>query len=104
MIDVDRRFAGNGVLRFQTYIYNAGRGGNPADVEIQARVLRDGRPVTTMPPAPVPVAAANDAARLPYWAELPLGQLSPGRYVLQVTAIDRTAKVSTSQSVAFIVE
>jgi hypothetical protein len=102
MIDVDRRFARNAVLRFQTYIYNAARGGNPAEVEIQARVLRDGRPVITMPP--VPVAAASDAARLPYWAELPLGQLSPGRYVLQVTAIDRTAKVSTSQSAAFIIE
>ncbi|MDX6614535.1 MAG: hypothetical protein QOD75_3721 [Blastocatellia bacterium] len=104
MIEVDRRFARNAVLRFQTYIYNAAGSGKPVDVEIQARVLRDNRTVVTMPVAQLPADAAKDQARLPYWAELSLGQLPPGRYVLQVTANDRASKASTSQTVSFIVE
>ena len=40
-IEVDRHFARNSVLRFQTYVYNAPRsaGGSP-DVWIDARILR----------------------------------------------------------------
>lgn len=103
MVDVDRRFARTSVLRFQTYLYNAAHSGKPVDVEIQTRVIRDGRAVVTMPAATLPTAA-KDPARLPYWAELSLDQLPPGRYALQVTAIDRASKVSTSQTATFIVE
>ena len=40
-------------------------------------------------------------ARLPYAAEIPLGDLLPGRYLLQVTLIDRVSKQSTSRQTHF---
>ncbi|HKQ53727.1 MAG TPA: VWA domain-containing protein, partial [Pyrinomonadaceae bacterium] len=107
MIDVDRRFPRSSVLRFQTYVYNAhsATGGAAPDVEILARVLqRDGRPAVTVAPARLPTDTTKDQRRLPYWAEIDLGQLSPGRYVLQVTAVDRKTKSSASQQSSFIVE
>jgi len=106
-VDVDRRFPRTSVLRFQTYVYNAPGGGSGAapDVEIQVRVLlRDGRPALTVAPARLPTDTTKDFRRLPYWAEVALDQLPPGKYVLQVTAIDRKTKSSASQQSSFIVE
>ena len=45
-----------------------------------------------------------DFSRLPYMAELTLSTFPPGRYVLQLTAIDRAAKTTTSQRTRFVVE
>jgi VWFA-related protein len=105
MVDVDRRFPRSSVLRFQTYVYNASRGdGATPDVQIQARVLSGGRPVMTGAPARVPTDTTKDLARLPYWAELALEQLPPGRYVLEVTAVDRKTKSAVSQQSGFVVE
>ena len=44
-----------------------------------------------------------DLARLPYGEDLSLGELPAGRYVLQVTAIDRSAKSSATRRASFIV-
>jgi hypothetical protein len=110
MVDVDRRFTRASVVRFQTYIYNAGRGGGGAassslpDVEIQTRVFRDNRAIVTLAPAKLPTDTTKDLTRLPYWAEIGLDQLPPGKYALQVTAIDRTTKASVSQRTTFVVE
>ncbi|HEX8494348.1 MAG TPA: VWA domain-containing protein [Pyrinomonadaceae bacterium] len=105
LVDVDHRFARSSVLRYQTYVYNAPRGNAGApDVEVQARVLRDNRAVITMPTAKVPTATTTDNARLPYWAEVPLADLTPGSYLLQVTAIDRRTGASATQRTRFAVE
>ncbi|HUQ32620.1 MAG TPA: VWA domain-containing protein [Pyrinomonadaceae bacterium] len=106
MVDVDRRFTRASVLRFQTYIYNAGRGASSSlpDVEIQTRVFRDNRAIVTLAPVKLPTDTTKDLTRLPYWAEIGLDQLPAGKYALQVTAIDRTTKVSVSQQTTFVVE
>ncbi|MEA2203450.1 MAG: hypothetical protein QOE77_226 [Blastocatellia bacterium] len=104
LIDVDQHFARSSVLRYQTYIYNAAKDTLPADVEIQTRVLRDHRPVVTMPATKLPTDTTKDRARFPYWAEISLNQLPPGRYALQVTAIDRATKSTASQTTSFVIE
>jgi VWFA-related protein len=104
IVDVDHRFARQSVLRFQTYVYNAARAGGAdgREVEVQAQVLRGATPLITTRSARVPVVA--DPARLPFWSELSLGQLPPGRYVLQVTATDRTVNRTAVERVGFSVE
>jgi VWFA-related protein len=106
MVDVDHRFARSSVLRFQTYIYNAARAGATAspDVEIQTRLWRDNRVITTIAPAKLPTDTTKDQTRLPYWSEVALEQLPPGRYALEVTATERKTKTSASQRASFIVE
>jgi len=42
-----------------------------------------------------------DLARLPYAAEIPLSELLPGRYLLQVSLIDRVSKQSTTRQTHF---
>jgi VWFA-related protein len=104
IVDVDHRFARTSVLRFQTYVYNAARAGgaNGQDVQIQAQVLRGPTPLITTQPTKVPLA--TDLARLPFWSELSLEPLPPGRYVLQVTATDRTTNRTAVERVGFFVE
>jgi hypothetical protein len=108
LVDVDHHFARSSVLRYQAYIYDTARAGTtttaPPDVEIQTRVLRDGRAVVTMPSVQVPASAQSDHARLPYWTEISLADLPPGRYLLQVTATDRATRASASQRTTFIVD
>jgi hypothetical protein len=104
IVDVDHRFARASVLRFQTYVYNAARasGADGPDVHLQAQVFRGATPLITTQPTKVPLAA--DLARLPFWSELSLEQLPPGRYVLQVTATDRTANRAAVERVSIFVE
>ncbi|HWT03540.1 MAG TPA: VWA domain-containing protein [Pyrinomonadaceae bacterium] len=107
MVDVDRRFPRSSVLRFQTYVYNAPRGGDGGaapDVEIQARVLSGDRPVMTVAPTRLPADTTKDLTRLPYWSEIALDKLPPGKYVLQVTALDRKTRGSASQQCSFVIE
>jgi VWFA-related protein len=105
LVDVDHRFARSSALRYQTYIYNAGRdGATMPDIEIQTRVLRDNRAIVTMPPGKVPSVELANHKPLPYWTEISLADLPPGRYLLQVTATDRMTKMSTTQRTRFIVE
>jgi hypothetical protein len=107
IVDVDHRFARASILRFQTYVYNAARAGGAGsvggqEVQVQAQVFRGTTPLITTSPAKAPVAA--DPARLPFWSELSLEQLPPGRYVLQVTATDRTINRSAVERISFYVE
>ncbi|HEX7998356.1 MAG TPA: VWA domain-containing protein [Pyrinomonadaceae bacterium] len=102
MVDVDHRFQRSSVLRFQTYVYNAARGAGLPDVRIQAQVFRNKRQVMATSLDRVPVT--GDTARLPFWSEIALQSLPPGRYVLQVTATDRVANRTATERVNFNVE
>ncbi|HEV2883984.1 MAG TPA: VWA domain-containing protein [Pyrinomonadaceae bacterium] len=99
IVDVDQHFSRTSVLRFQTYVYNP-----PRDVEMQARILRGKENVLALTPGKLPTDTTKDSSRLPYWAEVPLDRLPPGRYSLEVTAIDRNTKHSVSQQSNFIVD
>ena len=74
------------------------------DLAVQVQVFRDNEPVITDPLHKVSVEGIADLSRVPYAAELTLNGLRPGRYVLQVTVIDRLAKTSASQRFAFEVD
>ena len=105
-VSVDRRFERSSNLRFLVYIYNAARAAAAnaePDVALQVRILRDGQPVVSMPLSKLS-SESQDPARLAYAAEIPLQEMRAGQYVLQVTAIDRTANASTAQSVRFEVQ
>lgn len=107
LFSVDHRFARSSKLRFLTYIYNAARGANnvvPPDVALQVQILRDDQPVMTTALRKVKHEGMSDLARLAYAAEIPLEEMLPGRYVLQITAIDRIAKISASQRANFEIE
>ncbi len=120
-LNIARRFASSSYLRFLTIIYNAASGpgstsgnGNPPpagstppakpDLAVQIQVFRDDEPVVTDPLHRISTDGATDLARIQYAAELKLAGLAPGRYVLQVTIIDRIAKASASQRFRFQVD
>ena len=106
LVNPERRFQRDSVLRFVLYIYNPARAGatTPPDVALQLQVFRDDQPVITAPLRKVQTEGLTDLTTLPYAAELNLGDLPPGRYVLHATAIDRAAKTSATQHVKFTVE
>jgi VWFA-related protein len=102
LVNVTQRFARSSALRYQTYLYNVS-GGTAADIEIEARVLRDGATIVALPPAKVPAVTLKDNTS-PYWAELSLASLEPGYYQLQVTATDRRSKNIAVQRMRFVVQ
>jgi VWFA-related protein len=104
LISVNRRFSRTSRLLFQTYVYNAARGANTSDVALQVQVFRDDQPVITVPLRKLPTDGITDLARISYEDDFSLDKLPPGRYALQVTAIDRTAKASASQRLSFEIE
>jgi len=128
-LNVDHHFTRTSHLRFLTFVYNA-FGARPTvpvpespdrspgdaamvptsanvaapDLAVQVQVFRDNEPVITDPLHKVSIEGIADLSRVPYAAELTLDGLRPGRYVLQVTVIDRLAKTSASQRFAFDVD
>jgi VWFA-related protein len=133
-LNIDHRFARSSHLRFVTFVYNAtgtlaaaaptpmpsGQGtsepanslpvsststpGNGPDLAVQVQLFRDNEPVMTMPLHKISIDALSDARRLPYAAEVDLGGLQPGRYLLLVTVIDRVAKASASRKFGFRID
>jgi VWFA-related protein len=104
-LNVDRRFTRNSSIRFLTYIYNAATvATTPPDVALQVQIFRDNQPVFTAPLSKIKTEGIPDTSRIPYMAELALATFPAGRYVLQLTAIDRAAKTSASQRTSFIIE
>jgi hypothetical protein len=88
-----------------TYVYNAAPG--PAqrpDVALQIQIFRDDQPVFTAPLKALSTEGVTDLSHIPYAAELALASFPAGRYVLQITAIDRAAKTSATQRTGFIIE
>lgn len=119
-LNVSRRFAPSSYLRFMAIVYNAtmasasspANGNPPAsntaagkpDLAVQVQVFRDNEPVVTNALQAINIDVATDLARIPYAAELNLAGLAPGKYVLQLTVIDRIAKATASRRVRFQVD
>lgn len=100
-----RRFASSSFLRFMSIVYNAAIG--PAakpDLAVQVQVFRDNEPVVTEPLHPINTEGATDLARINYAAELNLTGMAGGKYILQLTVIDRVAKATASQRYRFQVD
>jgi hypothetical protein len=105
VLSVGRRFAHTSWIRLTTFVYNAApAAGSKPDVALQIQVFRDDQPVFTAPLVKVATEGVPDLSRIPYAAELALASFPSGRYVLQVTAIDRTAKTTATQRTSFVVE
>ena len=102
-LSASHRFKRDSTLRFLVFAYNMAP--SPADqkpdVAVQVQVLRDDQPVITTATRKINSEGVTDLTRLPYAAEIPLGELGPGRYVLQLSVIDRVAKQSTTRKTHF---
>jgi hypothetical protein len=133
-LNVDHHFSRSSFLRFLTFVYNAAgssatsssattpenegpttdasaktiataaKSGAGPDLAVQVQIFRDDEPVFTDPLHKISTEGIADLTRLPYAAELNLSQLQPGRYVLQVTVIDRLARTSAFQRFNFEVD
>lgn len=103
---IARRFSNTDFLRFMLFVYNGARApvDSKPDVALQVQVIRDDQPVITSPLRKVSVEGVEDLSRLPFAAEIPLNGLPAGRYVLQITAVDRVSKQSTFQQTRFEIE
>lgn len=101
----DRRFPRDAHARFLAYAYNAALGadGKP-DIAVQVQVFRDDQPVITAPLRKLNAEGFTDFSRLPYAAEVSLAGVPAGRYLLRLTAIDRVAKASATQSIKFTID
>ncbi len=102
-LSASHRFQRESTLRFLLFAYNSAF--SPADqkpdVAVQVQVVRDNQPVLTTALRKINTDGIADLARLPYAAEIPLNELLPGRYMLNVTLIDRVSKQSTSRQTHF---
>jgi VWFA-related protein len=102
----NHHFARNSRLRFITFIYNATRGESgktKPDIVFQARLLRGGQVIRTMPLQRVP-ADSQDLARIPFAGEIALDSVPSGQYVLEVNVEDQIARTSASQHTKITVE
>jgi hypothetical protein len=106
ILRVERRFARSSHALLQLYIYNASpRAANAApDVELEIKILRDKRIVMNAPPHKVSLTEGSDPARIFYVAEVPLGSMAAGVYLLQVTVTDRAARTTATRELDFHVE
>jgi VWFA-related protein len=102
-LNIARRFRRDSFLRCLIFVYNAARtqSSRTSDVAIQVQILRNNKPVITTPVKPITTQAGGDQERLPYATEVSLQGLTTGRYVLSITAIDRTGKTSASEQMRF---
>jgi VWFA-related protein len=102
-LSASHRFNRESTLRFLIFAYNMSP--SPADqkpdVAVQVQVIRDDQPVLTTALRKITTEDVADLARLPYAAEIPLTGLLPGRYLLQVSLIDRVSKQSTTRQTHF---
>ena len=106
-LSISHRFERNSNLRFVIFIYNATLAPAPdskADIALQVQFIRDDQPVVTTPLKKIPTENIADVSRILYAAEIPLAGLPAGRYLMQVTIIDRTSKQSSMQQTRFEIE
>jgi hypothetical protein len=104
-----RSFRRGAVLVYGYEIINAkGGAGQPAGLEAQARLFRDGEQVLAAKTTLTAGADAADPQRLRAGGRLPLGRdIAPGEYVLQVIVTDKLAKSkfgTVTQSMDFEIE
>jgi VWFA-related protein len=97
------RFRSDSTLRLLVFAYNTTLAATEpkADLAVQVQVIRDDQPVLTTPLRVIGTENLPDMARIPYAAEIPLTDFRPGRYLLQVTIIDRTSKQSATRDTHF---
>ena len=102
-LSASHRFSRDSTMRFLIFAYNTllSPADQKPDIVVQVQVVRDDQPVVTTALRKITTDGVLDLTRLPYAAEIPLAALLPGRYVLQVTVIDRTSKQSTSRQTHF---
>ncbi len=105
-MSVAHNFSPSGYLRFLVTVYNAALApaDSKPDVALQVQLVRDGQPVVTSALKKLSVQEVPDVKRIPYAAEISLDRLPAGRYVLQVTAVDRVLKKSASQLARFQID
>ena len=102
-LSASHRFQRESTLRFLLFAYNTvfSSSDKKPDAAVQVQVIRDDQPVITTTLRKINTEGVNDLLRLPYAAEIPLSELLPGRYLLQVTVIDRVSKQSASRQTHF---
>lgn len=102
-LSINHNFSSNGFLRFLVIVYNAAlaTADSKPDVAVQVQIVRDDQPVTTTALKKISLDGVPDLTRVPYAAEVSLNGLPAGRYLLQVTVVDRVAKKSASQQSRF---
>src|SRR6266700_4193830 len=100
------RFHRGSGLRFIVYVYNAALSPTDSkpDVALQVQVLRDGQPVINAPSKRISSEGLKQLNQIPYGADISLEGLSSGRYVLQISIVDRIAKSSATQQMRFEIE
>lgn len=103
VLSASHRFKRESSLRFLLFVYNAvlAPADQKPDVAVQVQIIRDNQPVLTTALRKLTTEGVPDLTRLPYAAEIPLGELQPGRYLLKITVIDRVSKQSTSRQTHF---
>jgi len=102
-LNAAHRFRAGATLGFFLVVYNAGRNSTDPDVALQVQIFRDQQPVVTKPLVKLVPAPSAPPNAMPYGEDVVLQGLPAGKYVLQVTAIDRIAKKSSHQRVRFLV-
>ncbi|HKY41464.1 MAG TPA: VWA domain-containing protein [Pyrinomonadaceae bacterium] len=102
-LSASHRFERASTLRFLIFAYNTtvSPADQKPDVAVQVQVIRDNQPVITTALRKISTDGVLDLTRLPYAAEIPLSELLPGRYLLQVSLIDRVSKQSTTRQTHF---
>ena len=102
-LSASHRFKRESTLRFLIFAYNTtvSPANQQPDIAVQVQVIRDDQPVITTALRKISTEGVADLIRLPYAAEIPLSQLLPGRYLLQVSIIDKLAKQSTKRQTYF---
>ncbi|HEV8367360.1 MAG TPA: VWA domain-containing protein [Pyrinomonadaceae bacterium] len=103
MLSPSHRFRSDSTLRLLVFAYNTtvSPTEHKADLAVQVQVIRDDQPVLTTPLRQISTENLPDMARIPYAADIPLTDFRPGRYLLQVTIIDRTSKQSATRDTHF---
>ena len=102
-LSASHRFNRESTLRFLIFAYNTllSPADQKPDVAVQVQVIRDDQPVLTTALRKITTEGVADLTRLPYAAEIPMNEMLPGRYLLQVSVIDRVAKQSTTRQTHF---
>jgi VWFA-related protein len=102
----DHHYHRGASLHFQINIYNAkvGAGTSTPDLVMELQALRDRQPVITMPERQIAITSSQITDQIRTGGEFSLKDLTPGRYVLLITVIDRIAKTSASQQMRFEIE
>jgi VWFA-related protein len=103
---ITRRFSRTDFLRFMLFVYNGSRvpPESKPDLALQVQVVRDDQPVITSPLRKVNVEGIEDLSRIPFAAELSLAGMPAGRYVLQITVVDRVSKQSATTQNRFEID